>query len=361
MRCPRSWTFHTFGKALPRCCCSPVARARALNLCTSLHSSEPPAPPVADSDTARRAVFGDLSEIRTTVDLLRARLASLEGVLAKAFTAPPAQPPPPHPQFTHPPPHQGPYFDSRNLYSGGPEAGSSSYAGGGGDGDHAAYGREDGNDGLERRESLPRGMNGDGASASGKQAEEELEASVALEFLALGRHRAFGVTSATTEDEDPSAQQQQRLPDPVVQVQDQDPYAYSHLHPSQPAATDPAPTPSFPPSPTQLYPTTASLAASLPSRVQGDAIILHSVDWLGWHSGAIHAPSFKTEVAEFWNWGENRVDVCNPAWLALYFAMLVVGVGNLAAGQAPSLGMSEGAPSSLSCPHGCAACRGRRS
>lgn len=271
------------------------------------------APPVVTGDptTNRQSIFGEVSDIRVTVDLLRSRLSGLEALLATTLVA---QPPPPpgatpsaasQPTFTHPLPptseqSQSVYDPNQPTYSNGVTI---------------AYS-------AERHSSTEGGL--DEAftqAAKGKQAEEELEASVALEFLALGRHRQG------TFHEQPLANGDQQVPTNL---------ATDDVRASAPSA------PNYPPSPTQLFPTTASLAAALPPQPQADQIIMHSVVWLGWHHSAIHAPSFAREVAEFWSWGERRVELANPAWLALLFAVLTVGVTSLAPGQHAMMGLSEG-------------------
>ncbi|KAI5474872.1 hypothetical protein MNV49_002316 [Pseudohyphozyma bogoriensis] len=150
---------------------------------------------------------------------------------------------------------------------------------------------------------------------------EEVDASIALEFLALGRKRAFG-TLAT----DISAPTSHRLPPPP---------SPNHDHPVD--SSDPP----FLPSPTFLYPTLASLAAAAPYKLQADAIISHSIEYVAWHHGCIVEAVFVNELKEFWSWGEERWEVVNPAWLALFFAMLCVGVSGLADGMGEGMGISE--------------------
>lgn len=149
------------------------------------------------------------------------------------------------------------------------------------------------------------------------------------------------------------ADEGQRLPDGEQKPPRQDSYdpsapstAFAEPHHTPPSYEAPPPS-SYPRIPYALFPTTASLAASLPPPDQGSIILHHSLDQLAWHHGAVHAPSFRREVEEFWSWGNRRVDVCNPAWLALYFSMLVVGVGNIAPGMAESVSLTEEDQSTL--------------
>ena len=238
------------------------------------------------------------------MDLLRSRISGLEEILATAFTSSAQPNPTAYPQ--HYPP--GPYFDPRSdiPVQQHPQASTS----------YLPYPTD------SRETSVPQSADGGSSQHEKTVAAEELrgeevEASVALEFMALGRHRAFGASNTA---------------DPQMS----DVEAGLPLH-----ALHAAP---FIPGPSALYPSPAALAAAAPPRPQADALVAHSLEWLGWHHAAVHSPSFKREVAEFWGWGERRMDVCSPAWLALWFALLVVGVGNLAEGQAAVLGISEGAP-----------------
>lgn len=153
--------------------------------------------------------------------------------------------------------------------------------------------------------------------------------------MALGRHRTFGASNPEPPDT-AAGGGGSGFEDPA-------PHAKEDVGGHAPGDGGSTAAP-FLPSPSALFPTTIALAAAAPGRHQADALIAHSLDWLGWHHAAVHSPSFKQEVAEFWAWGDRRMDLCSPAWLGLWFALLVVGVGNLAEGQAASLGISEGAP-----------------
>lgn len=62
----------------------------------------------------------------------------------------------------------------------------------------------------------------------------------------------------------------------------------------------------------------------LPDMAQGDFIVRFSLERLAWHHGALHAGRFLNECAEFNALGDDRWSVCNPQWLALYFAVLCV-------------------------------------
>lgn len=103
----------------------------------------------------------------------------------------------------------------------------------------------------------------------------------------------------------------------------------SHLSPSRsdpasPPFVYPATTPNALPSRTPfplnqpasiLYPSATALVDSMPSRAQSEALINHALEWTSWHHGSIYIPGFKKEVEDFWDWGESRVELCDPLWL----------------------------------------------
>lgn len=338
---------------------TPLQRTSALDTGADLPLIGSPSPatsqlpaPIVGPDATRQAVFTDITEIRTTVDLLRSRIQGLEGLLANALNQPPAaatvaaQPhvsqqrqQPNHFEYIQPARPQYPQDPLPFLAPNEPCSAPQGFRPI--DGTAAPI--------HDHHTSGVTSNRVDATMDGGRQAEEELEASVALEFLALGRHRTFGVTStANTLDEG------QKLPDGAQSIGQRQngvhnsatPATYSqrlngHASPSHHTA----PPTSYPTLPYAIFPTAASLADCLPPQQQGSIILTHSLEQLAWHHGAVHAPSFSREVEEFWSWsssGEKRVEVCNPAWLALFFAMLVVGVGNLAPGMAEVLGLTEG-------------------
>lgn len=53
-----------------------------------------------------------------------------------------------------------------------------------------------------------------------------------------------------------------------------------------------------------------------PSRQLSDFIVRFSLERVAWHYGCVHAGTFKSECEEFWNLGEQRGALVNPAWLA---------------------------------------------
>jgi len=103
----------------------------------------------------------------------------------------------------------------------------------------------------------------------------------------------------------------------------------------QPAALGPAAgsTSSAPPPP-------PSQASVLPPAPTASAILQYSLERVGWQHGAVHAGQFLAECAEFDSWGASRADKVNQAWLALYLAVLCVGVKHMTADDARACGLT---------------------
>ncbi|GAA5980410.1 hypothetical protein JCM10908_001645 [Rhodotorula pacifica] len=143
-----------------------------------------------------------------------------------------------------------------------------------------------------------------------KLREEEVAASLSLEFLALGRHRM----------ENSAASPHQQL---------------SSL-PTTASIFDLA---GFSPNPLAVYPSATALARILPPLSDCERIVSHTLDWTGWLHGSVHAPTFRAEVQEFWAAPvETRLEKANPAWLALFFAQLCCGLRHSTREQLEHLG-----------------------
>lgn len=83
--------------------------------------------------------------------------------------------------------------------------------------------------------------------------------------------------------------------------------------------------------------------ALLPSPRQSEPIIQYSLDRVGWQHGAVHSGSFLAECTEFNNWSPAaRAEQVNPAWLALFYAVLCVGVKHMTAADGQACGLSTG-------------------
>ncbi|KAM0787107.1 hypothetical protein ACM66B_006362 [Microbotryomycetes sp. NB124-2] len=262
-------------------------------------------------------LFGHLTDIKVTTDMLRDRIAGLEALLASTLQQASVQaplPPPPSATMLDLAPMPG-----LPAFQGVPTIDPTMQT-------EYAY--------QSLTSSRAPSISSGGGGEEGRQAEQELEASVALEFLALGRHRNFDATQPDGEDDSgagPSGheahvgQRRRRLPSIKKDVNQQNPQM-----------------------PLLQYPTIDSLAAAFPERAIAEPIILHSIDSLGWHHAALHAPTFKRELSEFWSLrDEERIKVVDPAWLAILFAVLVVGVANLHPGLDKYLAFSTEEQNSL--------------
>ncbi|GAA5853284.1 hypothetical protein JCM9279_003345 [Rhodotorula babjevae] len=100
--------------------------------------------------------------------------------------------------------------------------------------------------------------------------------------------------------------------------------------------------------PAALGPSAASAASApspspasvLPPPPTAAAILQYSLERVGWQHGAVHAGQFLAECAEFDSWGPLRADKVNQAWLALYLAVLCVGVKHMNADDARACGLT---------------------
>ncbi|TKA55444.1 hypothetical protein B0A53_02370 [Rhodotorula sp. CCFEE 5036] len=143
-----------------------------------------------------------------------------------------------------------------------------------------------------------------------KLREEEVAASLSLEFLALGRHH---MDSGAT------------VPRPQLS--------------SLPATASIFDVSGLSPHPLTVYPNAAALARILPPFSDCERIVSHTLDWTAWLHGAVHGPTFRAEVQEFWAApAETRLETANPAWLALFFAQLCCGLRHSTREQLQHLG-----------------------
>ncbi|BGP12943.1 hypothetical protein JCM10213v2_000860 [Rhodosporidiobolus nylandii] len=139
--------------------------------------------------------------------------------------------------------------------------------------------------------------------------EEEVAASLSLEFMALGRSQGLnGAQSAGhNEQVSPDGSTQGLLPPSTVSD-------------STPRLTHPS----------SLFPNSASLAAVLPPQSDALAILEHAISYAGWCHGAVHGPTFRAEAQEFFAHPEEaRVEQAGEPWLALLFAQLCCGVKHM--------------------------------
>ncbi|GAA6043554.1 hypothetical protein JCM8097_001220 [Rhodosporidiobolus ruineniae] len=148
--------------------------------------------------------------------------------------------------------------------------------------------------------------------------EEEVAASIQLEFMALGRNRAISGVQGATQNAPTSPDSFGHHSLPASLVFD-----------SLPAASHPS----------NRYPTVASLAAVLPPQPDTLAILEHTIEWTNWYHAAVHGPTFRAEVQEFFAHPERlRVEEANPAWLALLFAQMCSGIKHMTGDQLRKIG-----------------------
>ncbi|KAM0786143.1 hypothetical protein ACM66B_006951 [Microbotryomycetes sp. NB124-2] len=160
---------------------------------------------------------------------------------------------------------------------------------------------------------------------------EAVEASVNLEFMALGRPRNVEDQQATSTSAVAGASATQVIPGVL-------------------------PTPSIlalpdaEPSPVVVYPDAASLLAAAPT-FDEEEVILNRGRAFSWHHSVVHGPTWSQQVHEFWELGESRFERASPAWLSLYFAMLATSTKLLDEEEQLALGWSEAQTSAIACKY----------
>ncbi|KAL8286362.1 hypothetical protein RQP46_004379 [Phenoliferia psychrophenolica] len=159
-------------------------------------------------------------------------------------------------------------------------------------------------------------------------ADGDVEAAVTLEFLALGRDRK-------TEH---FARGAVRRPDDEESFVPANPHnglsSSSNIDPSLQSSS------LFPIDSSPYSPNATSPTDSLPEKDLSDKIIRFSLEFALWQHSAVHPDVFLAEVAEFHSWKENRGNLVNQAWLALYYSLLCTGVRNMKPSDATAIGIS---------------------
>ncbi|BGO96809.1 hypothetical protein NBRC10513v2_000745 [Rhodotorula toruloides] len=151
--------------------------------------------------------------------------------------------------------------------------------------------------------------------------EEEVAASLSLEWMALGRTNAAGFSqkspqAATTALGSPAS--------------------------DAPSSVFPPPSSTSPGHPLDRFPTPASLAEILPPDDELERIARHALEWTNWLHAAIHGPTFRAQVQEFVEAPQDgRLEKADPAWLALLFAQLCCGVKHMTEEHLKSLARSR--------------------
>ncbi|GAA5910394.1 uncharacterized protein JCM6883_002992 [Sporobolomyces salmoneus] len=165
------------------------------------------------------------------------------------------------------------------------------------------------------------------------ESDGEVEAAVTLEFLALGRdrkedhfHRAE-LRRPDEDDEEPTSPA--LVPNPSLPTDQA--LSTDSSSSKTPASPYRVPQPSLAQTPLD----------SLPSPSLSEFIINYSLDRVCWQHNAVHVGQFRAEHSEFLSWGEKRGELVNQAWIALYFALLCVGVKYMTEEDAREGGISN--------------------
>ncbi|KAL8279574.1 hypothetical protein RQP46_008136 [Phenoliferia psychrophenolica] len=170
---------------------------------------------------------------------------------------------------------------------------------------------------------------------------DELEAGIALEFMALGRQRQFGASADVAIDPDTSeaVTNGSLSGNPLANLNG----ARSRTSTTNSRMT---PTPSTlpeSPSPISEFPNPQSWARVAPSPTAARHLISHAIDSLGWLlCGVVHGPTFHHELEAFLAEEERAFETAKPAWIALYFALLVCGTMLLTDDKRVVLGLAHG-------------------
>lgn len=85
----------------------------------------------------------------------------------------------------------------------------------------------------------------------------------------------------------------------------------------------------------------------LPDDETSRAFLEHSLESVLWQHGCVHSTTFRQQCAEFYAWGDERLLKVNQAWLALYYAMLTVSVKHMSPIAAEQYGLSISGQRSL--------------
>lgn len=168
------------------------------------------------------------------------------------------------------------------------------------------------------------------------EGESGVEASVNLEFFALGRPRVWtesSVAAAPAGEDDGSSSPSHRLA--ILPPEGQ------------------------PESPVSMFPNGQALFNAAPTPDQEDIVFRQGLEQYGFHvalpllcasKGAdahlaqhavVHAPTFWSQLAAFRNLGDDRYERASLAWMSLYFALLAVSGKLVDREQQDAMGWSE--------------------
>ncbi|GAA5862114.1 hypothetical protein JCM3774_006179 [Rhodotorula dairenensis] len=186
------------------------------------------------------------------------------------------------------------------------------------------------------RTSLGQATGAKSAPAKGKgkqkqdpdEGEAGVEASVNLEFYALGRPRVWAEPNMRTS---------------VVAVDDSDAGATpgpstspSHRHAVLPAAPE-----GQAESPVLLFANGDALLRAAPTSEQEKIIFHRGLDVYGFHHAVVYAPDFHAQVSAFHDLGNGRFDLASLAWLSAYFALLAVSAKLVTPEQLDEMGLND--------------------
>ncbi|KAL7341204.1 Proteophosphoglycan ppg4 [Rhodotorula toruloides] len=150
------------------------------------------------------------------------------------------------------------------------------------------------------------------------EGEAGVEASVNLEFFALGRPRVWtesNVAAAPSNEDDGLSSPSHRLA--ILPPEGQ------------------------PESPVSMFPNGQALFDAAPTPDQEDIVFHQGLERYGFHHAVVHAPTFWSHLAAFRNLGDDRFERASLAWLSLYFALLAVSAKLVDREQQDAMGWTE--------------------
>ncbi|BGP73568.1 Zn(2)-C6 fungal-type domain-containing protein [Rhodotorula toruloides] len=150
------------------------------------------------------------------------------------------------------------------------------------------------------------------------EGEAGVEASVNLEFFALGRPRVWtesNVAAAPSNEDDGLSSPSHRLA--ILPPEGQ------------------------PDSPVSMFPNGQALFDAAPTPDQEDIVFRQGLERYGFHHAVVHAPTFWSQLAAFRNLGDDRFERASLAWLSLYFALLAVSAKLVDREQQDAMGWTE--------------------
>ncbi|BGP27437.1 hypothetical protein JCM10295v2_006405 [Rhodotorula toruloides] len=150
------------------------------------------------------------------------------------------------------------------------------------------------------------------------EGEAGVEASVNLEFFALGRPRVWtesNIAAASANVDDGLSSPSHRLA----------------ILPSE----------GQPESRVSLFLNGHALFNAAPTPDQEDIVFRHGLDRYGFHHAVVHGPTFWSQLAAFRNLGDDRFERASLAWLSMYFALLAVSAKLVDRDQQDAMGWTE--------------------